>query len=125
MPTEQDYDALYRGIRDFCATLPECVEGETFGKPNFRAGKKSFIDFGRSSNGRIYLSFKAEPEFGLLLQEDPRIRRARYVGQHGWLVLDLTFEVDWDEVYSLIEGSYRIAALKRMLKALDERQGIG
>ena len=35
--------------------------------------------------------------------------------------LDLTDEVDWAEVHSLIEGSYRLAALKRMLKALNEQ----
>lgn len=116
----RSYDEIYGRIQKICLSLPEVIETTTFDKPNFRAGKKSFVDFGRSSNGRIYLSFKAELDFGqLLIEENPLIRRARYVGQHGWLVLDLTDNIDWDEVRSLIIGSYRIAALKRMLNALE------
>lgn len=117
------YPELLEGVREICLSLPEAVESTTFGKPNFRAGKKSFVDFGKSSDGNIYLSFKADPDWGLILREDPRIRRARYVGQHGWLVLDLSDgEPDWNEIRGLILGSYRLAALKRMLKALEARE---
>lgn len=120
MTNKESYETLYSGVQKICQALPEVSEGTTFGKPNFRAGKKSFVDFGRLRDGRIYLSFKAELDFGdILVAESPLIKHARYVGQHGWLVLDLTDEVNWDEVESLILGSYRLAALKRMLKALD------
>ncbi len=46
-----------------------------------------------------------------------------FFGPGGWLALDLTArkKVDWTEVAELMESSYRQVALKRMLKALEER----
>jgi hypothetical protein len=46
-----------------------------------------------------------------------------YFGPGGWLALDFAARqrVDWDEVAELIDSSYRQVALKRMLKALEER----
>lgn len=39
-----------------------------------------------------------------------------------WVALDFTAgPVDWAEVGELMESSYRLVALKRMLKALDAR----
>ena len=37
----------------------------------------------------------------------------------GWLTLRLDEWVDWDEVEELVLDSYRVQALKRMLRALD------
>ncbi|HKA92502.1 MAG TPA: MmcQ/YjbR family DNA-binding protein, partial [Acidimicrobiia bacterium] len=44
-------------------------------------------------------------------------------GPGGWLALDFAARkrVDWTEVAELVESSYRQVALKRMLKALEER----
>ena len=42
-----------------------------------------------------------------------------YYGVNGWINLDVQNGVNWDEVDGLLENSYRLIALKRMLKALD------
>ncbi len=45
-----------------------------------------------------------------------------YFGPGGWVALDFTAApVDWDEVAELMDASYRQVAIKRMLRALDER----
>jgi hypothetical protein len=53
---------------------------------------------------------------------DPRFYVPPYFGPGGWLALDFSVApVDWAEVAELMETSYRQVALKRMVKALDER----
>ena len=107
-------------LRRIATRLPEVVEGRTAGRgnPTWQAGKKPFAWTGRYG-GRRVLSFKADPSEHPILLEDPRFTVARYVGRHGWLVLDLEDEQDWGEIEELIFSSYRQAALKRMLRALD------
>jgi len=49
-----------------------------------------------------------------------------YFGPGGWLGLDFNAApVDWQEVAELLEASYRQAAIKRMLTALDAHRGAG
>ena len=42
-----------------------------------------------------------------------------YIHQHGWVTRRLAEPVDWDEVEQHLLDSYRLQALKRMLRALD------
>ena len=105
-------------LRRICRALPEVVEIKTFGQPTFKAGKKTFAGFGRSK-GRLGMWFKADPDEHPFLVEQDRVRVSRHIGQHGWVVMDLSGQLDWDEIEDLVTTSYRIAALKRMLKALD------
>lgn len=42
------------------------------------------------------------------------------MGPSGWLGLDFTAaEVDWDEVYELIDASFRMIVPRRLIKQLD------
>ena len=54
-----------------------------------------------------------------LLTQDPRYRVPAYIGNNGWIELDVEDQADWEEIEDLLLGSYRHFALKRMLKALD------
>jgi predicted DNA-binding protein (MmcQ/YjbR family) len=107
-------------LRKICGALPEVVEITTFGQPTFRAGKKSFAGFSKAK-GPLAMWFKADPDEHPFLVEQDRVTVARHIGQHGWVVMDLSGELDWDEIEELLTTSYRLAALKRMLKALDAR----
>jgi len=49
---------------------------------------------------------------------DHRYRIPQYIGNRGWLNLDIHEALDMTEVTELILGSYRHFALKRMLAAL-------
>jgi hypothetical protein len=42
------------------------------------------------------------------------------MGHNGWIALDVSDGVNWDEVRELALSSYRHFALKRMLNALEE-----
>ena len=105
-------------VRALCASLPETSEGTQFGKPSFRAGKKTFLNVHR---GRRRLCFQlwVGPELQATLTDDPRFTIPMYIGHRGWIDLDVEEHIDWEEVRELVLGSYRRFALDRMLKALD------
>lgn len=111
-------EALAR-LRAMCAELPETSEGQQFGTPAFKAGKKTFLVVYRTRRMRLRLEFWVGPELQATLTDDPRFEVPRYIGHRGWIDLDVEERIDWQEVRELVLGSYRHFALKRMLKALD------
>jgi len=108
-------------LRKFAATLPETSEVEAWEHPTFRAGKKIFATYAHHK-GKHCISCKQSKPDQALLVTDPRIEVASYTGKHGWITIDIDL-VDWDTIAELVERSYRLIALKRMVKALDESQG--
>jgi predicted DNA-binding protein (MmcQ/YjbR family) len=85
-------------------------------------GEKIFAGWGTTGAGPS-IGFKLEREHAAaLVEDDPRFSRAPYVGQHGWVSMDLSGDVsgptDWDEVRTLVEESYRLIAPKRSLAKL-------
>ena len=110
-------------LREVALALPESAEVEAWGRPTFRAGKKMFAMFVHQDGHGFAIAFKPDAEDRpALIDDDRRFYSPPYLGPGGWLALDLdAAPVDWDEVAELLEASYRQVALKRMLKALDER----
>jgi predicted DNA-binding protein (MmcQ/YjbR family) len=117
----RDDDPYLKELREVCLALPEAVEVEAWGRPTFRAGK-IFALFSGTDERQYGMIFKPESDERAALLEEPRFYSPPYYGPSGWLALDFdAAPVDWDEVAELVEESYRQIALKRMLKALDER----
>jgi predicted DNA-binding protein (MmcQ/YjbR family) len=118
-----DDDPYLTELRDVCLAFPEACEVEAWGRPTFRAGKKIFAVFSGDDDHPYGVIFKPEPDEYPALVDDPRMYVPPYFGPGGWLALDFTAaeKVDWGEITELMDGSYRQVALKRMLKALDER----
>ncbi|MBK5289901.1 MAG: MmcQ/YjbR family DNA-binding protein [Acidimicrobiia bacterium] len=116
-----DDDPFLTEIREICLAFPEAIEKEAWGRPTFRAGKM-FAVFAGDDDHRFTLEFKPDPEDRDALIQDARVFVPPYSGASGWLALDLAAApVDWDEIRELVESSYRLIALKRMLKDLDAR----
>lgn len=117
----RDDDPYLAQVRELALALPEAVEAVAWGRPTFRAGKM-FAIYSGSLAPRLSLEFKPDPAEREALVQDPRFFTPPYSGAHGWLALDLlAAEPDLAEVAELLESSYRLGALKRMLKALDAR----
>lgn len=118
----RDDDPYLRELRPVCLALPEAVEVEAWGRPTFRAGKM-FAVYGGTEDHPHAVVFKPDPDERAALVEDPRVYVPPYFGPSGWLALDLgAAPVEWDEIAELVESSYRQVALRRMLRALDERR---
>jgi predicted DNA-binding protein (MmcQ/YjbR family) len=104
-------------MREICLSLPDTKETPTWGKPHFRVGEKIFAGFGDAGGGPL-AGFKLEKGHARSILEDSRFARAPYVGQHGWVTMDLLGVTDWEEVRALILESYRLIAPKKSLAKL-------
>ena len=104
-------------LRSLCLSLPESSETSSWGHPNFKAGKKTFVAFERVK-GRASIAFRLDAaDVDRLLK-----RKQFFVTPYGrglWVSLWADGRVDWPAVEDLVERSYRVVALKRMLTALE------
>ncbi len=115
---------MNRGVNDDLArrialAFPEAVEKETWGHPTFRVRDKMFM--GMNTEGTT-ATVKAtrEAQAALVGSEPETFSIPAYVGQHGWVAIDLA-RVDDEELAELIEDAWRTTAPKRVVKAFDER----
>lgn len=106
-------------LRTLILSLPETVERNSFGHPNFIAGKRAFITFEQFS-GRPSVAFRLGRHDIERLSGNPQFFRTPY-GRGQWLSLWVDATFDWNVVEELVNTSYRLVALKRMLMALEER----
>ena len=108
---------VLKRLRQLCLSLPETSEDFQFGNPTFKAGKKSFCTIFHRDK-RLQLQFWTGIDQQISLTSfDKRFRIPAYVGQNGWINLDLTLKQDWHEIENLLLISYEHFALKRMLTA--------
>jgi predicted DNA-binding protein (MmcQ/YjbR family) len=112
-------DQLLRNLRQICLELPESKETLKWGNPTFVAGKKMFAVLDRYKD-RWCIAFVATLEEQELLVAKPGFFPAPYAAKYGWVCCDAEGKLNWKEMEKLITGSYRLVALKRMLKALEE-----
>jgi predicted DNA-binding protein (MmcQ/YjbR family) len=104
-------------LRSLCLSLPETAETASWGHPNFKAGKKTFVAFERVK-GRASIAFRLEPDDVVRLLQRKQFFATPY-GRGLWASVWADGAVDWKGVEDLVERSYRVVALKRMLTALD------
>jgi predicted DNA-binding protein (MmcQ/YjbR family) len=104
-------------LRALCLSYPEASETASWGHPNFKAGKKVFAVF-EHVKGRPSMAFRLQPtDVERLLT-----RRQFFVTPYGrgqWVSLWADGAVDWKAVSDLVDRSYRLVALKRMVASLD------
>jgi len=106
-------------LRALCLALPETSERPSWGHPNFRAGKRTFVAYERIK-GRPSIAFRLDQaDVERLLQR--KLFFTTPYGRGQWISLWADGAIDWNAVADLVERSYRMVALKRMLAALDSR----
>ena len=104
-------------VRKLCLALPESREVGSWGHPNFRAGKRTFVAFERIK-GRPSIAFRLNPTDVDLLLRRKEFFDTPY-GQGQWVSVWADGSLQWRLVERLLERSYRAVALKRMIAALD------
>ncbi len=109
---------LLEHLRSICLSLPEVTEALKWGHPTFLAGKKMFAVLD-TYEGEPCIAFRVPPERWDALLEDDRFYPAPYAARHGWVCMRAGGRIDWRDVEGLLQESYRLVALKRMLAALD------
>jgi predicted DNA-binding protein (MmcQ/YjbR family) len=108
-------------LRSLCLSLPETSEAASWGHPNFKAGKKTFVAFERVK-GRASIAFRLEPDHVERLLQRKQFFATPY-GRGLWASVWADGPIDWRAVQDLVDRSYRVVALKRMLTALNAPSG--
>jgi predicted DNA-binding protein (MmcQ/YjbR family) len=108
-------------LRKLCLSLPETSETNSWGHPNFRAGKRIFAAF-EAVGGRPSVAIRVDSaDADLLLLHRKEFFSTPY-GRGKWVSTWADGKLDWALLGGLIERSYRKVALKRMIAALDKEQ---
>ena len=105
-------------VRRLCLALPETHETVAWGHPVFKAGSKTFAAI-EPVKGRPSIAFRLNPvDADLLLKRTPFF--VTPYGRGLWVSAWADATLDWRLIGNLVERSYRVVALKRMLHALDD-----
>jgi predicted DNA-binding protein (MmcQ/YjbR family) len=104
-------------VREYCLALPETSETASWGHPNFRAGKRTFVTF-EECGGVACIAFYAHPFDVERLEKEPGFSRTPY-GKGRWVGMTVRPQPRWALVESLVLKSYKLVALKRMLERLE------
>ena len=112
-------DPTLTRLRKLCLSLPETSEIDSWGHPNFRAGKRTFVTF-EWIKGQGSVAFRLNKA-----DIDSLLRRRKFFvtpyGRGQWVSLWANGRVSWNLVRELVQRSYQIVALRRMISALDTR----
>lgn len=104
--------AILERLRGLCLALPEVEEAvDGHGHASFRVGGRPFVMMGSM---RLWLGIKSDPITQQALARSGRWHR----GQHGWLSVADFERLDWAEIAELVRDGYRLAAPKRLARAL-------
>jgi predicted DNA-binding protein (MmcQ/YjbR family) len=111
-------EALLKSLRTLCKKLPGSEEYIMVHHPAFRVGKKPFAIVGLSKAEATALSVNlGHMEQGELL-DDERFLRTPYIGQHGWVSIEVR-DSSPPEIEKLVVASWRRVAGKKHLAARE------
>ena len=104
-------------MRKLSAPYPQAEEYVMVHHPAFRVGKKPFVILGGDDPPTLAVKVPKETQHVFL--EDPRFSKTPYIGQHGWVSIELA-KMKEAEVARLIDLSYRGVAPKKALALLEK-----
>lgn len=117
-----NFEQVLHTLRTICLALPNTKETLTWGIPHFRVGEKIFCGCGEDQ-GRPRIGLKMESYQSEMMMKLPGIEKAPYSRKgDGWVTIDPGAFDDWDEIKTLLVGSYRLIAPKRTVARLDSQQ---
>ena len=113
-------DPLLDRLRRLCLSLPETSEADSWGHPNFKAGKRVFVAYEWLKDRVPTIAFRLDPQ-DVRRYAKQRGFVATPFGRGQWISLEADRRPKWSLIEALVLKSYRVVALQRMLRALDLR----
>src|SRR5215471_3409408 len=96
-------EGILQDLRNLCLSLPETTERNSFGHPNFVAGKKTFVTV-EQFEGRASIAFRLDHHDIERLSANPLLFPTPY-GRGQWLSLRINGTFDWELVKKLVVTS--------------------
>ena len=100
-----------RELQAFCLGLEGAFEDYPGGDIVYKVGAKMFAATGATLP--VAVTVKASKEDADVLVQIPHVSRARYIGQHGWVTVEIEDDEAWDLARELIATSHALVAPKR------------
>jgi phosphoribosylglycinamide formyltransferase-1 len=125
--TPKREDRRLRRLSELCLALPEAERRLKGDHADFRVRGKVFAYFLDNHHGDGIVAVCCRSALGENIdraaREPGRFYLPAYIGARGWFGLRLDRgPIDWAEVRNVIELSYRLAAHKTLVRALDVAQ---
>lgn len=127
-PMFDDDDPMLERVRRIALCYPDAAEKISHGRPAFFT-TKVFAYYGGSERRDGHWT---QHEQSIMVKSDADERQAlladsgcylpAYLGQSGWVGVDLSAQTDWTEVAELIESSYRMTAGVKRVARLDRER---
>jgi hypothetical protein len=125
-------DPYLARLRAVCARFPGATEAVSHGRPTFRTAK-IFVTYGGGTKGASGTRERYDHSIIVLpdaaerpaLEQDGHYYLPAYYGPYGWIGWDLAHDgatpeqVDWDEVFELVDASYRQVSPARLVAEWD------
>src|SRR5688572_19602825 len=93
-------------IRSLCLALPETSETSSWGHPNFRAGKRTFVTL-EWVKGRPSIAFRATPDQVTRLLTRKNFFETPY-GRGQWVSVWADAQIETNMLKTLVDRSYRV-----------------
>ena len=110
-------------LRRICGALPDIVEDTQMGSIVWRAGKRTFLmlhDYGKGLKAQFWVGIERQGP----LEMDPRLSIPPYMGNKGWMSMDLEKGVRAKELRDFAIESFRHFASRRALAILDSHSRV-
>jgi len=108
------YDrTVFARTRRQCLSLPGSTEAVAWGHPVFKAGGKMFCTF-EVMKGRPSIAFRLPAKDAAAALKDVRCFASPY-GRGLWVSVWVDEAVDWKQIATFVDQSYRTVAPKRSL----------
>ena len=102
--------ARARELQAYCLSFEGAYEDYPWGEIVYKVGTKLFAMTGTGLP--MSLTVKASKEDQELLVQLPHVSKAAYVGQHGWVTVEMADDKTWELARELIANSYALVAPK-------------
>ena len=118
-PVAGTEEPALKRVRQLCLELPGTSETDSWGHPNFRAGKVTFVTY-EWFEGNPSVAFRVDGDTLARLIGRPGFFATPY-GRGRWVSLRIGRRTNWKLVASLVRTSYLRVATARLIRQLEDR----